>query len=239
MRVAACLTLACACFPLALAATDDPRETERDRMVAEQIVARGITHEPTLAAMRKVPRHRFVPDGMARSAYEDSPLPIGYGQTISQPFIVAFMTEAAQIRRDTKVLEIGSGSGYQAAVAAELSNHVFSIEIVPALAERAVASLKAAGYERVKIRAGDGYHGWPEHAPFDVIIVTAAADTIPPPLVAQLKEDGRMLIPVGPQFGAQNLVLVTKKDGKVRTRTLMPVRFVPVTREKSDSQKAR
>lgn len=201
-------------------------------MVTEQIEARGITHAPTLAAMRKVPRHRFVPDTVQRSAYDDSPLPIGHGQTISQPLIVAFMTEAAQITRAARVLEIGTGSGYQAAIAAELSDHVFSLEIVPALAERAIAALKATGYERVNVRAGDGYHGWAERAPFDVIIVTAAADTIPPPLIAQLKDGGRMLIPVGPQFGAQNLVLVVKENGKVRTRMLMPVRFVPFTRAK-------
>ncbi len=220
-----------ACAPAAFAVpADESRQRERDRMVDEQIAARGVKHAPTLAAMRKVPRHRFVPDAVARSAYADSPLPIGHGQTISQPLIVAFMTETAQIERDSRVLEIGTGSGYQAAVAAELSDHVYSIEIVPPLADRAAAALKSAGYERVHVRAGDGYHGWPEHAPFDVIIVTAAADTIPPPLVAQLKEGGRMVIPVGPQFGAQNLVLVTKYNGKLRTRTLMPVRFVPFTR---------
>jgi protein-L-isoaspartate(D-aspartate) O-methyltransferase len=140
------------------------------------------------------------------------------------------MTEAAKLTRESRVLEIGTGSGYQAAVAAELSDHVYSIEIVPALAGRAAENLQAAGYDRIHVRRGDGYHGWPEHAPFDVIIVTAAAEAIPPPLIAQLKDGGRMLIPVGPQFGAQNLVLVIKQDGKVRTRTLMPVRFVPFTR---------
>jgi protein-L-isoaspartate(D-aspartate) O-methyltransferase len=226
-------------FPGHSRAADPPprpaadRQPERDRMVDEQIAARGISHRPTLAAMRAVPRHRFVPSQMVASAYADSPLPIGHGQTISQPFIVAYMTEVAKITRDSRVLEIGTGSGYQAAVAAELSDHVFSIEIVPALAARAAEALQATGYERIHVRAGDGYHGWAEHAPFDVIIVTAAADTIPPPLVAQLKEGGRMVIPVGPQFGAQNLVLVTKTDGRVRTRTLMPVRFVPFTRAAS------
>jgi protein-L-isoaspartate(D-aspartate) O-methyltransferase len=219
-------------IPSALIAAEPAtsRSLERSRMVEEQISARGIAHEPTLAAMRKVPRHRFVPEEVRRAAYADSPLPIGHGQTISQPFIVAAMTETAAITRDAKVLEIGTGSGYQAAIAAELSDHVYSIEIVPALATRAAATLQATGYERVHVRSGDGYHGWPEHAPFDVIIVTAAADSIPPPLVAQLKDGGRMLIPVGPQFGAQNLVLVTKHDGRARTRTLMPVRFVPFTR---------
>jgi protein-L-isoaspartate(D-aspartate) O-methyltransferase len=221
-------------LPLALSAAerDATRQSERNAMVDDQLSSRDITHAPTLAAMRKVPRHHFVPEEVRRSAYDDSPLPIGHGQTISQPFIVAYMTQVAEITRDTRLLEIGTGSGYQAAIAAELSDHVYSIEIVPALAERAAAALKTAGYERVHLRTGDGYQGWPEAAPFDVIIVTAAADSIPPPLVAQLKEGGRMIIPVGPQFGAQNLVLVTKRDGKMRTRTLMPVRFVPFTREK-------
>jgi protein-L-isoaspartate(D-aspartate) O-methyltransferase len=230
MALAACLPA-----PALAAASDTERAAERRRMVEVQIASRGIAHEPTLAAMRQVPRHRFVPPELRHAAYQDSPLPIGHGQTISQPFIVAFMTEAAALTRDSKVLEIGTGSGYQAAVAAEISDHVFSIEIVPALAERARATLNETGYERVSVRPGDGYHGWAEHAPFDVIIVTAAADTIPPPLIAQLKDGGRMLIPVGPQFGAQNLVLVTKENGRVRTRTLMPVRFVPFTRGKENS----
>ena len=232
MRATVILTLAFTLAGSLTRAASDARQRERDEMVDEQLASREITHAPTLAAMRKVPRHRFVPEPLARSAYADSPLPIGHGQTISQPLIVAFMTQAAQITHDSKVLEIGTGSGYQAAIAAELSNHVYSIEIVQPLAERAAATLKATGYVRVNVRTGDGYHGWPEHAPFDVIIVTAAADTIPPPLTSQLKEGGRMLIPVGPQFGAQNLVLVTKQDGKIRTRTLMPVRFVPFTRAK-------
>ena len=232
MLIPALLLVGAGAGVAALSAGEDSRQGERDAMVELQLVARNITHAPTLAAMRKVPRHRFVPDALARSAYNDSPLPIGHGQTISQPLIVAFMTETAGITRESKVLEIGTGSGYQAAVAAELSDHVYSIEIVPALASRATATLKATGYDRVQTRAGDGYHGWTEHAPFDVIIVTAAADTIPPPLIAQLREGGRMVIPVGPQFGAQNLVLVTKQDGRIRTRTLMPVRFVPFTRAK-------
>jgi len=222
------ILLACSGF----AADSEPsRQRERNRMVDTQIAGRDIDDPSTVAAMRKVPRHLFVPESMRASAYSDSPLPIGHGQTISQPYIVAFMTEVALIRRDSKVLEIGTGSGYQAAVAAELSDHVYSIEIVAALAESAAARLREAGYERVNLRSGDGYHGWPEAAPFDVIIVTAAANTIPPPLVAQLAEGGRMIIPVGPQFGAQNLVLVTKQKGKVRTRTLMPVQFVPFTRK--------
>lgn len=218
---------------LALSAAEPERQAERDRMVRDQIAARDVTDEEVLAALRRVPRHRFVPVELSRTAYQDSALPIGHGQTISQPYIVAYMTAAAAITRDAKVLEIGTGSGYQAAVAAELSDQVFSIEIVPALAQRAGATLRETGYGHVAVRAGDGYHGWPEHAPFDVILVTAAADTIPPPLIAQLKDGGRMVIPVGPQFGAQNLVLVTKEGGRVRTRTLLPVRFVPFTRARS------
>lgn len=212
---------------------EDTRQSERERMVTRQIASRGIDDPATLDALRKVPRHRFVPENVRDSAYDDSPLPIGHGQTISQPYIVAYMTQLAGIARNTRILEIGTGSGYQAAVAAELSDHVYSIEIVPALAQRAAETLRAAGYERVHVRQGDGYHGWPDAAPFDVIIVTAAAATIPPPLIAQLAEGGRMIIPVGPSFGAQNLVLVTKKNGKVRTRTLLPVAFVPFTREKA------
>lgn len=208
------------------------RQPERDRMVEEQLVARGINDARVLAAMRKVPRHLFVPDSVSGAAYADSPLPIGERQTISQPFIVAFMTEAARITPDDRVLEIGTGSGYQAAVAAELAREVYSIEIVAPLAERAAAALKAAGYSRVNLRTGDGYHGWPERAPFDVIIITAAPEAIPPALVAQLKEGGRMVVPVGPQDGVQNLLLLTKQNGEVRSRTLTPVRFVPFTRKK-------
>lgn len=235
MRATLCLLLAVS--PLTLSAIDrDPnRQAERNRMVEMQIAQRDITDERTLAAMQAVPRHLFVPGDVRESAYADSPLPIGHGQTISQPYIVAYMTQVAQINRDTRVLEIGTGSGYQAAIAAELSDHVYTIEIVPALASRAANTLKQTGYSRVHVRQGDGYGGWPEAAPFDVIIVTAAADTIPPPLIAQLAEGGRMVIPVGPQFSAQNLVLVTKQNGKVRTRTLMPVVFVPFTRERPAS----
>lgn len=207
-------------------------------MVEDQIAARGVTDEPTLAAMRKVPRHRFVPAEMRTAAYSDSPLPIGHGQTISQPYIVAFTTATAQIKKNSKVLEIGTGSGYQAAVAAELSDRVFSIEIVPALAARARTTLRELGYEKVAVRAGDGYKGWPEEAPFDVIIVTAAPEKIPPPLIDQLADGGRMVIPVGSQFGMQYLLLVTKRKGTVHTEKLMPVRFVPFTREPSTSPAA-
>jgi len=200
-------------------------------MVEQQIEARGIRDPATLVAMRAVPRHRFVPPELSRHAYDDRPLPIGNGQTISQPYIVAFMTEAARIRPGDKVLEIGTGSGYQAAVAAELTDRVYSIEIIPEIAARAAVTLKELGYERVRVRAGDGYKGWPEEAPFDVILITAAPEQIPPPLLEQLREGGRMVIPVGPQRAGQELLLVTKQDGKIQRRTLLPVRFVPFTRE--------
>jgi protein-L-isoaspartate(D-aspartate) O-methyltransferase len=232
MHAKICLLLLVLPSALIAANRTESREEDRNRMVDTQMAGRDINNPATLSALRKVPRHLFVPEKIRDSAYSDSPLPIGHGQTISQPYIVAYMTQVAQIDRDSKVLEIGTGSGYQAAVAAELSEHVYSIEIVPALAESAAATLREAGYDRVKLRSGDGYHGWPEAAPFDVIIVTAAPGTIPPPLVSQLAEGGRMIIPVGPQFGAQNLVLVTKQNVNVRTRTLMPVQFVPFTREK-------
>lgn len=220
-------------FASANAAPDRSRAAARDRMVEDQLVNRDISDEATLAAMRTVPRHRFVPDDVRPAAYDDTPLPIGHGQTISQPYIVAYMTQAGRITRDSRVLEIGTGSGYQAAILAELSDHVYSIEIVQPLAERAAATLKDLGYDRVHLRIGDGYNGWPEAAPFDVIVVTAGAEAIPPKLVDQLKDGGRMIIPVGPPHGTQSLVLVTKDKGKVRERTMMLVRFVPFTREKA------
>lgn len=205
----------------------DPWQARRNNMVENQIELRDVTHPATLAALRKVPRHLFVPAELRRQAYDDGPLPIGHGQTISQPYIVACMTELIAPTRTTRVLEIGTGSGYQAAVLAEICAEVFTIEIIPALAGPASDLLRQLGYKNIRVRTGDGWNGWPEEAPFDAIVVTAAADTIPPPLLDQLKDGGRMIIPVGPVFGAQNLVLVTKHDGKIRSRTLMPVRFVP------------
>lgn len=199
-------------------------------MIEEQIITRGVRDPATLAALRAVPRERFVPDTHRRLAYADHPLPIGQGQTISQPFIVAFMTEAARIKPGDKVLEVGTGSGYQAAVLAAMGAQVFTIEIIPELAAAATATLREAGYERVQVRTGDGYRGWPEEAPFDAIIVTAAPAEIPPALIEQLAEGGRMVIPVGPQSSGQELTLVTKRRGQVRQRTLLPVRFVPFTR---------
>lgn len=199
-------------------------------MIEEQIIPRGVRDPATLAALRAVPRERFVPHTHRHLAYADHPLPIGQGQTISQPFIVAFMTEAARIKSGDKVLEVGTGSGYQAAVLAAMGAEVFTIEIIPELAAAATATLREAGYERVRVRTGDGYRGWPEAAPFDAIIVTAAPAEIPPALIEQLAEGGRMVIPVGPQSSGQELTLVTKRRGEVRQRTLLPVRFVPFTR---------
>jgi protein-L-isoaspartate(D-aspartate) O-methyltransferase len=211
---------------------DDPWQAARNRMVEKQIEFREVAHPATLAAMRKVPRHLFVPAELRPQAYDDHPLPIGHGQTISQPYIVACMTEQLAPTRATRVLEIGTGSGYQAAVLAEICAEIFTIEIVPELADQAATVLRSLGYKNIKTRTGDGWKGWPEAAPFDAIIVTAAPDTIPPALLAQLKDGGRMIIPVGPKAGAQDLMLVTKRAGKITQRPLIPVRFVPFVRER-------
>jgi protein-L-isoaspartate(D-aspartate) O-methyltransferase len=209
----------------------DPEPTdlarERESMVADQIAARGVKDELTLAAMRKVERHRFVPESFRSQAYEDHPLPIGHGQTISQPYIVAFMTEALGLDGGETVLEVGTGSGYQAAVLAEIAAHVYSIEIVKPLAEEAAARLAALGYENVEVRAGDGYAGWPEAAPFDAIVVTAAAPRIPEPLERQLKDGGRLVLPLGDDW--QELVVVTRRGERFEERRVLPVRFVPMT----------
>jgi len=213
--------------------TSEDRRTERLQMVRGQIRARGVADEATLSAMRAVPRHLFVASGYEEMAYADRPLPIGHGQTISQPYIVAAMTEALAIKPGDRVLEVGTGSGYQAAVLAEITDEVLTIEIVGALAKRSAKTLRESGYEKVQVRHADGFYGWKEKAPFDAIIVAAAPDSIPAPLIAQLKPGGRMVIPVGSVFGGQRLLLVIKhEDGTIRTRTLMPVRFVPFTREK-------
>lgn len=203
-------------------------------MVDYTIVARGVTDPAVIEAMRTVPRHLFVPEDYREQAYEDHPLPIGYGQTISQPYIVALMTEALALEPDDKVLEIGTGSGYQAAVLAEIVEHVYSIEIVGALAERASQTLHNAGYDNVEILHADGYFGWEEHAPFDAIIVTAAPDHIPPPLMAQLADGGRLVIPVGPPGGYQELWLVERTGDRFTTTSLGGVSFVPFTREVRD-----
>jgi len=203
---------------------------ERERMVKEQIVMRGVVDERVLTALRKVPREEFVPEDARTESYKDGPLPIGYGQTISQPYVVAFMTEKLQPQRQDRVLEIGTGSGYQAALLGELVADVYSIEIVEPLAKTAEATLQRLGYKNVHVKAGDGYKGWPEHAPFDAIIVTCAPDHVPQPLVDQLKEGGRMIIPVGPTL-AQELYLLEKRNGQVRQSAVLDVRFVPMTRE--------
>jgi protein-L-isoaspartate(D-aspartate) O-methyltransferase len=202
------------------------RAAERAAMVRGQIEARGVRDVRVLAAMQTVPRHRFVPSEHAALAYADHPLPIGHGQTISQPYIVAFMTEALGLQGGENVLEIGTGSGYQAAVLAALGCRVCSIEIVQPLAERAARTLSELGYQ-VAVRAGDGYRGWPERAPFDAILVTAAPDHVPQPLVDQLALGGRMILPVGADW--QELVLLTRDEHGVQRRSLLPVRFVPMT----------
>lgn len=207
------------------------RSKEREKMVAQQIqgFGRDIRDPNVLASLRTVPRHAFVRPGDLRRAYADQPLPIGLGQTISQPYIVAYMTEALKLGADYKVLEIGTGSGYQAAVCAEIAREVYTIEIIEELAESAKERLRKLGYVNVSVKAADGYFGWAEYGPFDTIIVTCAAGFVPPPLIEQLKPDGRMILPLGSPFGAQTLVLVTKDDkGRVRSRSLLPVRFVPM-----------
>jgi protein-L-isoaspartate(D-aspartate) O-methyltransferase len=203
----------------------------RERMVKHQLAAPGrdITNARVLAVMGRVARHEFVPASLRAQAYGDYPLPIGYDQTISQPFIVAFMTEKLEPKQTDKVLEIGTGLGYQAAVLAALVSNVFTIEIVEPLARRADSDLKRLGYTNVTVRAGDGYKGWPEAAPFDAIIVTCAPERVPQPLVDQLKEGGRMIIPVGPA-NDQQLYLFRKEGGRIEKRSVLPVRFVPMTR---------
>ncbi len=208
----------------------DERKAERLKMVERQIAARGIKDKAVLEAMRNVPRHWFVPDRMQPYAYDDRPLPIGYSQTISQPYIVAFMTEALKLPADAKVLEVGTGSGYQAAVLAEITPHVYTIEIVEPLARHVMSTFKRLGYETIVAKVGDGYAGWAEHGPFDAIMVTCAPGHVPPELVKQLKPGGCMCIPVGPQGFGQELLLITRQpDGSTVTRNLLPVSFVPMT----------
>ena len=202
---------------------------ERERMVKEQIERRGIKDPRVLAALRKVPRHMFVPEEQIRFAYEDRPLPIGEEQTISQPLIVAMMTELAELSPEKKVLEIGTGSGYQAAILAEVAGEVYSIEIVDTLAQRAAATLRRLGYSKVQVRAGDGYKGWPEAAPFDAIVVTAAPPKIPEPLRQQLKVGGKLVVPVGEEN--QDLIVVTRTEKGFDQRVVTAVRFVPMTGE--------
>ena len=205
---------------------------ERNEMVTEKIEERGIKNQPTLDAMRKVKRHKFVPTDMIGNAYNDRPLPIGYGQTISQPYIVAYMTSIIDPKPGQKVLEIGTGSGYQAAVLAEIVDTVYTIEIITELYNQSTKRLKELGYKNIITKNADGYFGWEKSAPFDAIVVTAAAEYIPPPLIEQLKDGGKIIIPVGTPFVTQLLILVEKKGEEIFTTNLLPVRFVPLTRGK-------
>ncbi len=205
-------------------------EAERRAMVRHQLQARGIRDARVLAAMRDVPRHRFVPEAFRPAAYSDEPLPIGRGQTISQPYVVAYMAEALQLRGGERVLEVGSGSGYAAAVLSLLGAEVYGIELERELYERSVATMGALGYPNVHLRWGDGFHGWPENAPFHAIVLSCAAESVPAPLWAQLAEGGRLVYPRGSAHDVQELVLVTKTGGKPREERLAPVRFVPLRR---------
>jgi protein-L-isoaspartate(D-aspartate) O-methyltransferase len=228
--VSLALLVALSLHPALAAPAEDAHATARARMVTQQLEARGISDAATLAAMRNVPRHEFVPEARRGQAYADGPLPIGFGQTISQPYIVAYMTELLRLEPGMRVLEIGTGSGYQAAVLGEILEDVCTIEIVRELAIWGEDNLRRAGYEHVRVKQADGYFGWEEFAPFDAIVVTAAADHVPPPLVAQLRDGGRMVIPVGSPFHTQMLMLVTRDGDDIRTENLIPVRFVPFTR---------
>jgi len=203
-------------------------EAERNNMVIEQLIGRGICSEAVLDAMRKVPRHIFVPAYLQKSAYDDSPLPIGWGQTISQPYIVAFMTESLEPFPGMKILEIGTGSGYQAAILSYLGCEVYTIELLEELVSGSKEALSCNGFENVTVRHGNGFAGWPEEAPFDAMIVTAAPERLPDKLVGQLAEGGTMLIPVGAVHSVQSLKIVTKKSGRIVENDLLPVRFVPM-----------
>ncbi len=208
----------------------DNMQELRERMVKKQIEARGINDKKVIRAMLKVERHKFVPEPFVKHAYEDRPLPIGEGQTISQPYIVAFMTEVLDLDSSKRVLEIGTGSGYQAAVCAEICDSVYTIEIIDVLGKRAAEVLKECGYTNVAVKIGDGYKGWKEHAPFDAVIVTCAPSHVPQPLIDQLAEGGKLIIPVDVALG-QDLVLLTKEKGEIKRKSVLPVRFVPMTKE--------
>ncbi|WP_163337508.1 protein-L-isoaspartate(D-aspartate) O-methyltransferase [Desulfopila sp. IMCC35008] len=219
-------------IPLSASEVSTVVPEQKVRKMLATIQSYGMKDQTVLDAMARVPRHLFVPEKYREYSYHDSPLGIGYGQTISQPYIVAEMTRLLDLTAHSKVLEIGTGSGYQAAVLAEISSQVYSIEIVEPLLERAKKNLAAAGYTGIRSRHGDGYYGWPEAAPFSAIIVTCAAGHIPPPLLAQLEKGGRMVIPVGKRYGTQYLILVTKNmDGTISSRNISPVRFVPLVRK--------
>ena len=213
---------------------DDPFRKQRAEMVQSQLAARDIHHKAVLEAMGKVPRHEFVPLKAREYAYEDQPLPIGEGQTISQPYIVALMTQLIRPKEGMRVLEIGTGSGYQAAVLAEIVEEVYTVEIIEPLGLRAKNDLERLGYGNVHVKIGDGYEGWAEHAPYDAILVTAAPEEIPQPLIDQLKEGGKMVIPVGPENYIQQLLLVEKVNGKIRKQQVTDVRFVPFLRKNEE-----
>lgn len=241
MLRAATIALAVGIMAATVAARDDDRVAERERMVmaielAAQAIGSGTAHAKldsrVLEALRKVPRHKLVPPEAVPLAYADQPLQIGLGQTISQPYVVALMTHLLRVEPGDRVLEIGTGSGYQAAVLSLLAREIYSVEILEALGTRAAADLSRLGYANVKVRIGDGYEGWAEHAPYDRIIVTAAPDHVPPVLLRQLKPGGRMVIPVGPSAAGQDLMLIERTaDGTTSTTSVIPVRFVPLTRD--------
>lgn len=226
------LFYACGQQPSNKSSADKMYKKMRSNMVQTQIANRGIKDKEVLRAMHSVPRHEFVPDHLKKYAYADEPLPIGEDQTISQPYIVAYMTEKLELSSGDKVLEIGTGSGYQAAVLSELVDSVFTIEIVDVLAKRAGKKMAAMGYKNIYVKSGDGYKGWPEHAPFDAIIITAAPTIIPEPLVEQLKIGGRLILPLGDY--SQDLFLITKNQDGITEQRLLPVRFVPMTGEIED-----
>ncbi|MDP6019461.1 MAG: protein-L-isoaspartate(D-aspartate) O-methyltransferase [Candidatus Latescibacteria bacterium] len=219
--------IALCALPVCSTENDDVYTTRRNLMIRSQLTARDISDSLVLQAMAEIPRHEFVPPSLKDMAYQDRALPIGEDQTISQPYIVAFMTQALDLEPGDKVLEIGTGSGYQAAVLSRLVEHVFTIEIIPSLGDSASQLLQRQGYDNITVRIGDGYVGWPSEAPFDAIMVTAAPDHVPQALVDQLAENGHLVLPVGDRY--QELIRLTKRDGKVRTESLLPVRFVPMT----------
>jgi len=227
-----CLPLSDSAFSLSIPGDAERYRELRHKMVETQIVRRGVKDERVLEAMRDVPRHLFVPERSRGSAYRDHPLAIGHGQTISQPYIVALMTELLQPKEDHVALEVGTGSGYQAAILSRIVKEVYTIEIIPPLGTSAEKRITEIGYKNIHVKIADGYFGWEEHAPFDCVIVTAASDHVPPPLITQLKKGGRMVIPVGHPFQVQHLVLITKSmKGELQMKHLLPVRFVPFLRE--------
>ena len=211
-------------------------EIKHKKMIEGDLKARGINSPAVISAMEKVKRHLFVDKNQQKHAYSDHPLPIGEGQTISQPYIVGLMTQSLELNKSNRVLEIGTGSGYQAAVLSEIVKHVYSIEINGILAQKSAQLLKSLGYKNVSVKEGDGYYGWEEHSPFDAIIITCSAEKIPPPLIKQLKNGGKIILPMGNEFQIQNLVLGIKKENIIITDRIIPVRFVPMTGKAKKSQ---